>query len=455
MIKSRYIFLVCTALLAAWEAWPDIPQATPAELGGEQFTLMGAERPGNIQGTIPAWTGGLTTPPAGYRPGEHEVDPFADDKMLYAVSASNADEYRQVLSPGQQALLVAYPDTWHFNVYPSRRSAAYPSWVNEAVAANASRAFFATEGKGGARGSQIGSPFPIPSNGEQVVWNHNLRWRGIRVQRALARAAVTRSGRYTLVLGEVDIGFPYGARVETPFTKKYPNLMVAVKQKVVAPALLANEANLIIEPIDHSIEPRKAWTYNEALRRVVRTPLFQYGLPAPNSDSLRTVDEFELFSGPTDYFAWRLLGKREMLIAYNAYRLHSGEVRVADIIRPGHINPDLARYELHRVWVVEGTLKTGKRHVYGKRVFYVDEDSWSIAASDSYDTEGELWRTADAHAVNFYTIPVHLATLYVFHDLRTRRYLLDGLDNARKPWVFLNDADPREFSPNSLLYYVR
>jgi hypothetical protein len=287
------------------------------------------------------------------------------------------------------------------------------------------------------------------------VWNHNLRWRGIRVQRALARAAVTRSGRYTLVQGEADIGFPYGARKETPFTKKYPNLMLAIKQKVVAPALLANEANLIIEPIDHSLGPRKAWTYNEALRRVVRTPLFQYGLPAPNSDSLRTVDEFELFNGPTDYFEWRLLGKREMLIAYNAYPLHSDKVRVADIIRPGHINPELARYELHRVWVVEGTLKAGKRHVYGKRVFYVDEDSWSIAASDSYDKQGKLWRTADAHGVNFYTVPVHLATLYVFHDLRTRRYFIDGLDNARKPWEFLEDGDPREFSPNSLLYYVR
>jgi hypothetical protein len=149
------------------------------------------------------------------------------------------------------------------------------------------------------------------------------------------------------------------------------------------------------------------------------------------------------------------LGKREMLIAYNAYRLHSGEARVADIVRPGHINPEFARYELHRVWVVEGTLKPGKRHVYSKRVFYVDEDSWSIAASDSYDAQGKLWRTADAHAVNFYTVPVHLATLYVYHDLRSRRYLIDGLDNARKPWTFLEDGDPREFSPNSLLYYVR
>lgn len=288
-----------------------------------------------------------------------------------------------------------------------------------------------------------------------MVWNHNLRWRGIRVQRALARAAVTRSGRYTLVLGEADIGFPYGALEETPFTRKYPNLMVALKQKTVAPALVANEADLVIEPIDHSIEGRKTWSYIEALRRVVRRPLFEYGLPAGNSDSLRTVDEFELFNGATDYYTWKLVGKREMLIPYNSYRLHSGETRVADIIQRRHINPELARFERHRVWVVEGTLKPGKRHVYGRRVFYVDEDSWSIAASDSYDLDGKLWRTAHAHAINFYTVPVHLATLYVFHDLRSQRYLVDGLDNARKPWRFFDDGDPREFSPNSLLYYVR
>jgi hypothetical protein len=416
---------------------------------------MGAQRQGNADGTIPPWTGGMTAPPPAYRPGQHEADPFAGDAVLFTVTADNMHNYQALLSPGQQALLAAYPDSWRLNVYPTRRTASYPGWVYDAVADNARSASLDEAAFSGPRGARISSPFPIPASGEQVVWNHNLRWRGIRSQRALARAAVTRTGRYTLLLGDSDIGFPYGAPQATAFTEKHPNVMLAVKQKFVAPALVANEANLVLEPIDPSIDARKAWAYSEALRRVVRRPLFAYGLPAPNTDSLRTVDEFELFNGATDYFDWRLVGKREMLIAYNSYRLHSGDIRAADILQAGHINPDLARYERHRVWVVEGTLKQGKRHVYGKRVFYVDEDSWSIAASDSYDLEGQLWRTADAHAVNFYTVPVHLATLYVFHDLAARRYLVDGLDNARKPWRFLEGGDPREFSPNSLLSYER
>ncbi len=426
-----------------------------SELGGPHFTRMGAERKGNAAGTIPPWTGGITQPPASYRPGRHETDPFPADAVVYSITAANAREHADLLSPGQKKLLETYPDTWRYDVYPSRRTASYPEWVYAAVAENANHAFLAEEGRGGARGSKVSSPFPIPTLGEHVVWNHNLRWRGIRVQRASARAAVTRNGRYTVVLGELDIGFPYGVPKETPFTSRYPNLMVAFKGKTISPALVANEAQLVLEPIDQSIEPRKTWLYNEALRRVVRAPFFAHGLPAPNSDSLRTVDEFELFNGATDYFDWQLLGKREMLIGYNAYRLHSSELRPSDILRVGHINPDLCRYELHRVWVVEGRLKPGFNHAYSRRVFYADEDSWSIAASDSYDSEGNLWRTADAHALNFYTVPVHKATLYTYHDLKARRYLVDGLDNARRPLKFLEDADPREFSPNSLLYFVR
>jgi hypothetical protein len=85
----------------------------------------------------------------------------------------------------------------------------------------------------------------------------------------------------------------------------------------------------------------------------------------------------------------------------------------------------------------------------------VDEDSWQVSLSDSYDLEGNLWRTAMAHGLNYYSVPVHLSTLDVHHDLVERRYFADGLDNRRKPYVFAQGSDPREFSPNALSYYVR
>ena len=450
------ILVLSPALRAEEEDGASRPVPDVEQLGGALYTPLGAERQGNPAGTIPAWDGGLTRPPSTYVAGRHETDPFPEDRPLFTVSAANLEEYADILSPGQRALLEAYPDTWRLPVYRSRRTAAYPDWVYQGAINNARNLdpgddLLETL----VESARITSPFPIPRTGEQAVWNHNLRWRGLRVQRALARAAVTPRGNFTVTLGEVDIGFPYGTPETTDFSRQHPNLMAGFKSKVTAPSLLANNATLVLEPIDHRASPRATWSYLESVRRVILRPYLGYEQPAADSDSLRTVDDFELFNGATDRYEWTLLGKREMLIPYNAYRLHSDALGYDDIIQVGHINPEYARYELHRVWVVEGRLKEGARHVYSRRVFYLDEDSWQIGVSESYDLEGNLWRVAEAHALNFYTVPLQLATLYVYHDLKQRRYLVDGIDNGRPPYRFLTSADAREFSPNALLYYVR
>jgi hypothetical protein len=419
------------------------------------LTPLGAERAGNAAGTIPSWTGGVTTPPPGYEPGEHHRDPYPDDTVLFTITAANLADHAAHLSEGQKTLLSTYPDTWRMPVYPTRRSASYPDWVYAEAKANALTAEVTVEGKGGVVNATITSPFPIPRSGLEVIWNHNLRWRGVRVARSNGSAAVTRLGNYGLILAEQEMGIPYGAPHLTPFKQTYPNVMFAFKSKIVQPELLAGEGSLIIEPLNQTDDPRKAWIYSKGLRRIVRLPYAAYDFPTPNTENLQTIDEFGLFNGPPDRFEWKLVGKREMYIPYNAYRLHSDSIAVSDILRQGHINPELARYELHRVWVVEGTLKPGQRHVYSRRTFYVDEDSWQIVVSDSYDKEGQLWRVAEAHMVNYYDVPVLLSTLEVYHDLKERRYLATGLDNNRNMYRFSDDADPRDFSPNTLLYYIR
>jgi hypothetical protein len=454
--KTTYAASLVAALLV-WATPAAAEEARPGVegLGGPALTPLGAERAGNAQGTIPAWDGGITEPPADYVPSRHEADPFPDDAVLFTVTAQNLEQYRDKLSEGQVALLEAHPDTWRMNVYQTRRTASYPQWVYDAVVENGKSAVLVTEGKGGVTNARISSPFPVPRSGVEALWNHNLRWRGIRSQRSMGRAAVTRRGRYSLVLLEVDLGFPYGVREPGPFVRRHPNLMIAYKFRTIQPSFLSGQGGLVIEPIDQTESPRKIWIYNRAIKRVIRTPTFGYGMPANDSDGLRTVDEFELFNGAPDMFEWTLLGKREMLIPYNSYRIHSSAIDHDEILQDKHVNPDLARFELHRVWVVEGRLKPDMQHVYSRRVFYLDEDSWQISASDSYDLEGNLWRTAMAHGLNFYTVPVHLSTLDVHHDFVERRYFVDGLDNRRKPWRFLDGADPREFSPNALAYYVR
>jgi len=239
------------------------------------------------------------------------------------------------------------------------------------------------------------------------------------------------------------------------FGKTYPNVLLALKSTVIEPSRLAGNASLVIEPIDQTDDPRRSWLYERDLRRVLRVPWLGYDYPAPYTDSLRTIDDFWLFNGPPDRFDWELLGKRELLIPYNAYRLHGSDVGHGDLLREHHIEPERARYELHRVWVVQGTLKPGEKHIYSRRVFYIDEDSWQIAVAESYDQEGRLWRVNETHAIQLYDVPVLWSTLEVFHDLQQRRYLVNGLDNEHHAWRFSEGSDPREFSPNALSYDVR
>ncbi len=449
-----FIFWLTTAL-----ALSDLrAAATPepaAGLDSPELTPLGAERAGNADGSIPAWTGGITNPPASYDPGRQHADPFPDDPVLFRISAADIDRFADKLSEGQKALLREYPDSWHLNVYPTRRSASYPDWVYAAVKANAATATVIREGKGGVLGANVSSPFPRPKSGVEVIWNHNLRWRGIRIQRSFGQAAVTHKGRYTVTLALQEWAFPYGAPPGSTLRDKFPNLLLALKSKTIEPGLLAGQGNLTLEPIDQTADPRKTWQYSLALRRILRLPNVAHDFPAFNVDNLRTIDEFDMFNGSPEHYEWRLLGKRELYIPYNAYRIHSSEAGYGDVIKKRHINPELARYELHRVWVVEGTLKPGVKHIYSRRVFYVDEDSWQIAVADNYDQDGNIWRTSEAHALNYYEVPVQWSTLEVYYDLKAQRYLVSGLDNQRNPYRFSEEADPREFSPNALSFYIR
>ena len=454
MRPTGWLCVSALLVLMAPAARGVVSEEEAARLGAD-LTPLGAERAGNPEGTIPEWTGGITAPPPGYQPGARHPDPFAGDPILYTVTAADIEARGHLLSEGQKALLRAHPDTWRLHVYPTRRSASYPGWVYDAVRANATRARVVLAGKGSVADARVGPPFPIPKSGVEVVWNHNLRWRGTRIEYSEGIAAVTRRGGYRVVGSEQVLGLPYAAKQLDAFSREYPNVLLALKTRVFAPARLAGNAGLVIEPIDQTSDPRRSWLYDRDLRRVFRVPWIAYDFPANYSDGLRTVDDFWLFNGPPDRYRWELVGKRELLIPYNAYRLHGGDLGYADILRDHHIAPELARYELHRVWVVQGTLAPGANHLYSRRVFYVDEDSWQIVVAESYDTDARLWRVNEAHSINYYEVPVLGNTLEVFHDLKQQRYLVNGLDNDRNAPRFSEGSDPREFSPNALAYDVR
>jgi hypothetical protein len=306
------------------------------------------------------------------------------------------------------------------------------------------------EGGNGIKNTAIGIPFPIPENGLEVIWNHILRYRGLSINRYGGQAAPTESGSYNLVGFDEQLLVKYSEQDATPESLQASNILFKFKQQVTEPARLAGTALLVHETMDQVLTPRQAWTYNTGQRRVRRAPNVAYDAPGTASDSLRTTDDFDMFNGSPDRYTWTLKGKQEMYIPYNSYKLHSNELKYDDILKPGHINPEHVRYEKHRVWVVEANLKDGTRHIYKKRVFFIDEDSWQIHVADLYDNRDQLYRVAMAHGVNYYEVPTHWSTLDVYHDLNSRRYLAIGLDNEEKMYDFSQQFKDVDFTPNAL-----
>jgi Protein of unknown function (DUF1329) len=423
-----------------------VPAEEAARLGRD-LTPLGAIRAGNAEGTIPAWNGGIRKPPAGYRPRMHHPDPFADDQILFTITAANAQQYADKLSPGQIAMLERYPDSWRMPVYPSRRSASLPQRIYDRTIANTTTAKLTPDGNGIVHAGE-GIPFPIPKNGLEAIWNHLLRYRGQSVHRKTAQVTPTVAGAYTEVRIDEKAIFLYaqpGATIEN-----LDNHLAYFLQQVTAPPRLAGSILLVHETLNQKAEPRQAWTYNPGQRRVRRAPNVAYDNPGTASDGQRTSDQLDMFNGAPDRYDWQLVGRRELYIPYNNYRLHSDRLTDDQIIQPGHINPDDTRYELHRVWEVDARLKNGAHHIYARRRLFLDEDSWQIVVADHYDRRDQLWRLAEAYTINYYEVPLLWETLFCVYDLENGRYLAYGLNNELPVDEFNIDVDLRDFTPDAL-----
>ena len=447
-MRNHRLTLMSLAVLAFFSS-PALAAVSADEAArlGKTLTPLGAERAGNAAGTIPAWDGGITKPVAGYKEGGHYPDPFVGDKPLFTIDASNMEKYRANLSPGQMALLKTYP-TWKMNVYPTRRSASFPEGHYKETLANATRVKL-VEGGNGFTGTKGGIPFPIPQSGLEVIWNHLARYRGDTYALNWSQAAVLRDGSYTLVRFEYEYDFHYG-NLTKPEKARDENKLFNFLQVVTAPARLAGQILLVHEFADQVKQPRNAWTYNPGQRRVRLAPNVAYDNPGTAADGLRTNDDFLMYNGSTDRYEWKLVGKREVYIPYNSYKLVGSTVKYSDVLKPGHLNPELARYELHRVWVVDAALKEGTSHIYKRRTFYIDEDSWMVVAVDKYDNRGELWRVSELHSINFYNVPMTYPTVEAHHDLQSGRYIAMGLRNEEATLYESIKRSEADFTPSGL-----
>ena len=435
--------LALAALCLPAQAKVDAAQA--ARLS-QDLTPLGGERAANAAGTIPVWEGGLTTPPASYQPGMHHPDPYAGDAVLYTVTAQNLGQYQKVLPAGLQTLLQTHPD-YKLRVFQSRRSAAAPQYVYDATKANATKAELIAGGNG-VSGAAAGVPFPIPQNGQEAIWNHIMRFRGEQIHMVANHVAVLANGSYSLVLRDREIYFVYGRQGAQE--GDLDNTLFHYKYSVTAPSKLAGSALLVEETIDQVMAIRKAWRFNRGERRVRRLPMLAYDALTPDTNGMSLADQTDTYNGAPDRYEWKLLGKQEMLVPYNSYAVHQKGIPYEQILKAKTVNPDLLRYELHRVWVVEADLRTGFSHPYAKRRFYIDEDSWQILAVDLYDKGGKLVGLQESHPISYYEVPVFASTLETIYDFKGSRYFVDGLDNNEPMYDFNADISPRSFSPASL-----
>ncbi|MDC8784652.1 DUF1329 domain-containing protein [Roseateles koreensis] len=397
------------------------------------LTPLGAEKAGNKDGSIPAWTGGYASPIPGDKPGGRRGDPFKAEKLLYSVTAKNMDQYADKLTDGVKAMLKKYPDSYRIDVYPTHRTAVAPQWVYDNTAKNALRAKLDGHTLQGAYG---GIPFPVPKSGIEAMWNHKLAWRGTAWEALFNQYQITANGKVVLTTdGQIRQRMPYYLEDGSP--EKFEGYTWEVNLLNIGPPIRAGEMIVGRQHVDE--DKSISYVYLTGQRRVRKLPNACCDTPTPASAGLMSFDELSVFSGRTDLFDWKILGKKEILVPYNENRFL--QAPDADIIKSQHLNPDHVRWELHRVWVVQANLLPGKRHQAPKGVYYLDEDTWQAMLGDRWDANNQLWKTFWSFNYVMPDFPGTVQQTFGYYDLLSGQAYVSNVLNdkayhhrATKPW---------------------
>ena len=406
---------LCATVQAAVE-----PEAA-AKLG-TSLTRTGADPKANTDGSIPAYSGGLTSAPAGFTAGDtYQPNPYANDKPLLVIDGTNIDQYQNQVTATVAALARRFPG-FRMDIYPSRRSLSLPKAVLDNTRLNALNALST---KGGITIENVlpGIAFPIPASGSEAMWNHLLRYQGVTASAKFDNWNVSAAGDTTLVVtAEGYLNWPIYEDMSRPLAPDDTYYRLKMKTRF-------GFGQMVEDAVNPILQPRRAWVYVPGLRRLKRMPEMAYGEANPGTKGVSTFDDTFVFSGALDGYDWKLVGKQEMYVPYNAYDFVFNKDPEA-IVTPNHIAPAIVRWEKHRVWVVEATLKPGRRHIYHKRRFYLDEDSWIALASDEYDAGNQLFRGSLAFTTQNYEQQLMDGTTHMIYDLINGGYGVNGMTGA-------------------------
>jgi len=453
MKKTLILALGLAAPLLSVSSYAKVSEEQAARLGAD-LSPIGGEMAGNAEGTIPPLQMSLPKFPqeALDNPSKHLPNPYADEKPIVVLTAENYEQHADKLTEGQIALFKKFPETFKMKVYPSHRHMGFSDFIYKSTKENATRAVLA--GDEAFLGAYGGVPFPIPQNGLEAIWNHIALLGPYSTEQTSDSAAVWKSGRvemgrdenYTINtfqnpnsnFEEYEQSYKYGLTITTNHLPKKK----------------AGEITLVHEPLGVE-EDRKAWTYSPGIRRVRRAPVVAFDF-AVGPGGMFYADEGRMFAGSPVKYEWKLLGKVEKYTPFNNYDMDSPELTYDEILTPGHVNPEPMRYELHRLWKVEATLKDSERHVIGKRVLYLGEDSWMVQLADAWDNRENLWRTSMRTMIFDPHFPGLIGRTSVFYDLISGDYSMQEMNNEQdKRLIHTEPGNMDKFTPNGMRRQAR
>lgn len=441
--RGRSLALALAALAACGAV--QAAQNDASQLG-TKLTPLGAEVAGSADGVIPAWA----TPgkqDTGWSHGQVRGQSwkFKDDKPLYSITAANVAQYAKQLSPGQLELFKKIPD-YRMDVYPTRRTCGAPDFVVDNTRKNVG---FATLDAGGVALQDAyvpGIPFPMPTTGAEVMWNMKMRYRGVGFDMSKTVSGLSpRTGGGSWLRTSTDwfMYTPWGQKGSALFSS-FDRLEVATYFSYNEPAALAGQAGVVTTKAG---EQASTFYYFPGQRRVRRMPSYSYDSPQIGLDNQYTIDESNIFFGPMDRFDWKLVGKQELLVPYNSFGAYDASARIEDVAQQNAFAPQYRRYELHRVWVVEATVRQGMRHQAPKRMFYIDEDSWNGLVAVDYDKQGQIWKVREGYPIPVYETGTCDMEAQVQYNLVDGRYLYDmtsiGVGKKDHRWLTEDAGNPR------------
>lgn len=453
VVKMSFYKFAVRSFLVAGVIWSTggmakTPPEKIAELGGSKYTCMGAERSGTPSG-VAEYAGKWLDSVPGLKTGAWSEGPYASEQPLFTITASNAAQYEDRLTEGQKALLKTYPDTYKIPVYTSHRDFSIPDWACDVVKKNAAESVIKDNGLT-VTGVKGNISFPFPQNGLEAIWNVIQTHGVFTAEVTHSMAAVNDNG--SISWGKESAIYKTDMDDPNKRERKEEGIIVRNTSTTILPSRDKGTIQSAMSFSSYVNGSTQAWIYNPGTRRVRQAPEVGFDYPVPPFN-LIGVDDVNIFNSSPERFDWTLVGKKEMYVPINNFKIDDQSIKYSELLKKGGPNPKYMRYELHRVWIIQGVLKPGFRHQYSKRVLYVDEDSWLPLMSDMYDRRGILWKTAMQNIRYFPEGKGSRATIGIYNDLLDHVYMAIYMTNEEGPsgwWKVGRTIGDDKFGPKAL-----